>query len=93
MTQKLNFGEVWLADLNPKVGTELGKMRPVLIIQEQILLDAQHPSSLVIPLTTNLIGDAEPLRLRIKSQNKLEKEFQLFESFRIGISMTSEFSN
>jgi mRNA-degrading endonuclease toxin of MazEF toxin-antitoxin module len=34
MTRKFNFGEIWLADLNPKVGTELGKLRPVLIYPE-----------------------------------------------------------
>jgi mRNA interferase MazF len=47
MTRKFNFGEVWLADLNPKVGTELGKLRPVLIIQNQILLEINHPSTLI----------------------------------------------
>lgn len=77
MPPKLNFGEIWLADLNPKIGTEPGKMRPVLIIQDQILLDIQHPSTIIIPLTTNLIDSAEPLRIRIKAQNKLEKESDL----------------
>ena len=77
MIQKLNYGEVWLADLNPRVGTEAGKMRPVLIIQDQILLDIKHPSTLIIPLTTNLINDAEPLRIRIKAYNKLEKDSDL----------------
>lgn len=74
MTKKINFGEIWLADLSPKVGTELGKLRPVLVIQEQMLLDAEHPSSLIVPLTTNLIDNAEPLRIRIKPINKLQKE-------------------
>jgi mRNA interferase MazF len=77
MTQKLNYGEIWIADLSPTVGTELGKMRPVLIIQDQALLDAKHPSSLVIPLTTNLVDDAEPLRIRINSRDKLKKESDL----------------
>ncbi len=77
MTQKLNFGEIWLADLNPKNGTELGKLSPVLIIQEQVLLDIMHPSTIIIPLTTNLIDDAEPLRLRINANNSLEKDSDL----------------
>jgi mRNA interferase MazF len=51
----LNRGEVWLADLNPKRGTEPGKTRPVLIVQAQALLDAQHPSTLIVPLTTVLV--------------------------------------
>jgi mRNA interferase MazF len=77
MTQKLSFGEIWLADLSPKNGTELGKLRPVLIIQDQVLLDIQHPSTIVIPLITNIIDDAEPLRLKINAQKKLEKDSDL----------------
>jgi mRNA interferase MazF len=77
MNQKINFGEIWLADLSPKIGTELGKLRPVLIIQDQMLLDAQHPSTLIVPLTTNLIDDAQPLRIRIKPKDKLQRESDL----------------
>lgn len=36
-------GEVWIADLNPRSGAEPGKARPVLIVQAQALLDAEHP--------------------------------------------------
>jgi len=77
MTRKFNFGEIWLADLNPKVGTELGKLRPVLIIQNQILLEINHPSTLIIPLTTKLIDDTQPLRIRIKAQARLAKDSDL----------------
>lgn len=72
-----NNGEIWLANLNPVRGTEAGKIRPVLILQNQALLDAEHPSTLIIPLTTNLIEDAEPLRLRITAQVGLEKDSDL----------------
>lgn len=77
MTLKINLREIWLADLNPRVGSELGKTRPVLIIQDQVLLDANHPSTLIIPLTTNLTDDAFPLRIRIKAHNKLERDSDL----------------
>ncbi len=70
-------GEIWLADLNPGKGTEPGKVRPVLIIQCQDLLDAAHPSSLIIPLTTNLIDNTEPLRCRIPATEKLKKDSDL----------------
>jgi mRNA interferase MazF len=69
MTQKLKQGEIWLANLNPSRGTEPGKMRPVLIVQNQILLNIAHPSTLIIPLTTNLVDDALPLRVRVKAQD------------------------
>ncbi len=68
-----NHGEIWLANLNPGRGTEPGKIRPVLILQNQALLDAEHPSTLIIPLTTNLVDDAEPLRLRVAAQGNLDK--------------------
>ena len=77
MTRKLEHGGVWLADLNPQRGTEPGKTRPVLIIQHQALLDAGYPSTLVIPLTTRLIEDAAPLRLRFRARERLEHDFGL----------------
>jgi len=45
-----------------------------LIVQAQALLDAEHPSTLVIPLTTRLIDAAEPLRVRIKAIGALKKD-------------------
>lgn len=67
-------GEVWLADLNPRRGTEPGKTRPVLVVQAQALLDVEHPSTIVVPLTTRLQDDAEPLRIRIRSSGRLRKD-------------------
>lgn len=70
-------GEMWLADLNPRHGTEPGKTRPVLIVQAQALLDAGHPSTLIVPLTTTLVDDAAPLRLRIEPQGSLQRATDL----------------
>ena len=67
-------GEIWLANLNPRRGTEPGKTRPVLIVQAQALLDAEHPSTLVVPLTTQLTDAAEPLRVRVKAIGGLRKD-------------------
>jgi len=70
-------GEVWLANLHTRRGTELGKTRPVLIVQAQSLLDAAHPSTLIIPLTTNLLDNAEPLRIRVRAQERLRRDSDL----------------
>lgn len=70
-------GEVWLANLNPRRGTEPGKTRPVLIVQAQALVDAGHPSTIIVPLTTNLIGSAEPLRVRVAAQGSLKRDSDL----------------
>jgi len=74
---KLRRGEIWLADLNPRQGTEPGKTRPVLIVQTQPLLDAEHPSTLIVPLTTNLVDDAAPLRVRVSPIGRLKRRSDL----------------
>jgi mRNA interferase MazF len=48
---------LYLADLSPRRGTESGKVRPVLVIQTDLLNDAQHPSTWVLPCTTRLSGE------------------------------------
>jgi len=50
-------GVLYLADLQPRVGTEPGKVRPVLVIQTDLLNDAGHPSTWVLPCTTRLTGE------------------------------------
>lgn len=74
---RIEHGAIWLANLNPGKGTEPGKTRPVLVVQSQTLLDSGHPSTLVIPLTTKLIDDAEPLRLRVKAFARLKHDSDL----------------
>ena len=74
---RIEHGAIWLADLNPGKGTEPGKTRPVLVVQSQTLLDVGHPSTLVIPLTTHLVDDAEPLRLRVNAFAKLKHDSDL----------------
>ncbi len=65
-------GGIYLANFNPSKGTEAGKIRPCLVMQSDLLTEADHPSTTVLPLTTLLIDDAEPLRYRIKSRDKLK---------------------
>lgn len=62
---KIKQFEIWIADLNPRIGTETGKVRPVLIIQTD-LLNSDHPSTLVCPITTNVQYESEILRVHLK---------------------------
>jgi mRNA interferase MazF len=57
--------DIWLADLNPTIGTEPGKTRPVVIIQTD-LLNETHLSTIVCPITTNVNPKAEILRIHLK---------------------------
>ncbi|MFA5640819.1 MAG: type II toxin-antitoxin system PemK/MazF family toxin [Bacteroidales bacterium] len=58
--------EIWVADLNPQIGTEPGKTRPVLVIQSNLLNRIPHPSIIICPITTNVKKDAEILRVHLK---------------------------
>lgn len=58
--------EIWIADLNPQIGTEPGKTRPVLVVQTNLLNKIPHPSTLICPITTNVKKDSEILRVHIK---------------------------
>ena len=54
---RVRRGFLYLADLNPRRGTEAGKVRPVLVIQTDLLNDTGHPSTWVLPCTTRLTGE------------------------------------
>lgn len=51
-------GGLYLANLNPRRGTEPGKVRPVLVIQTDLLNETEHPSAWVLPCTTRLTGES-----------------------------------
>ena len=66
--------DIWIADLNPRFGTETGKTRPVVIIQTD-LLNKFHPSTIICPITTNVKLDAEILRVHlVKGSAKLKED-------------------
>ncbi|MBI2119537.1 MAG: type II toxin-antitoxin system PemK/MazF family toxin [Elusimicrobia bacterium] len=62
---EIKRGSVYLANLSPGSGTEPGKVRPVLVIQTD-LLNKFHPSTIICPLTTNVIAESKILRVHIK---------------------------
>lgn len=61
---KIEQYEIWIADLNPRFGTEAGKTRPVIIIQTN-LLNNIHPSTIICPLTSNVQLESEILRIHL----------------------------
>ena len=58
------FG-VYIADLNPRHGTEPGKKRPVVVVQTD-LLNGIHPSTIICPISTKVAPKAEILRIHIE---------------------------
>ncbi|WP_297454609.1 type II toxin-antitoxin system PemK/MazF family toxin [Persephonella sp.] len=68
----MNKGDIYLANLNPTKGSELSKVRPVIIFQSEHLKDL--PTVIIIPLSTDLRDNWFPLRVRIPKRGKLEKD-------------------
>ena len=56
---------VYTADLNPRFGTEPGKVRPIVVVQTN-LLNEDHPSTIVCPITTKVQPEANVLRIHLK---------------------------
>ena len=68
-------GEIWLVNLNPiKKNNEMGKIRPVVIYQNNELNHSDYPTTIILPLSTCLVDDAEPIRFRIKKRDDLDED-------------------
>ena len=66
-------GDIVIVNLNPKKGHEVGKIRPAVIISdddENKILD----TVILLPLSTDLIDDLEPYRVRITKRDNLKKD-------------------
>ncbi|MEA1986518.1 MAG: type II toxin-antitoxin system PemK/MazF family toxin [Candidatus Marinimicrobia bacterium] len=56
--------EIYLANLDPKYGTESGKIRPVVIVQSD-LLNENHFSTIICPITTKVVKQSSILRVHL----------------------------
>jgi mRNA interferase MazF len=70
-------GEVWTANLNPTRGREIGKVRPVLIIQADELIDAGTPMVVVLPLTTQVYPEFKLWRISVPARDRLKDPCQV----------------
>lgn len=65
-------GDIVTINFNPKKGDEVGKVRPALILSgddENEILD----TVIVMPLSTHLIEDMEPFRMRLEKRANLKQ--------------------
>jgi len=66
-------GDIITVNLNPKKGHEVGKIRPAVIISnddENEILD----TVIMMPLSTDLIDNMEPYRMRIFKRDNLKED-------------------
>ena len=70
---ELNRGDIVIVNLYPKKGDEVGKIRPAVIISgndENTILD----TVMLMPLSTDLIDNMHPYRLRISKRGELKED-------------------
>jgi mRNA interferase MazF len=70
---EFNRGDIVIVNLYPKKGDEVGKIRPAVIISgndENSILD----TVILLPLSTDLIDDMQPYRMRISSREDLKQD-------------------
>jgi mRNA interferase MazF len=74
VVEVMRRGEVWVARLNPNQGGEVGKVRPVVIAQADVVTEAGLSTVLVIPLTTQHRPATAPLRVAVAARERLLKD-------------------
>lgn len=75
---KIKKFNLYLADLSPRFGTESGKVRPVVVVQTD-MLNGIHPSTLICPITSQVDKKSVILRVFLKRSKKigLEKDSEI----------------
>jgi mRNA interferase MazF len=71
MVALMRRGEIWVARLNPNQGAEVGKLRPVVILQADPITRAGLATVVVVPLTTQDRCGARALRVPIRARDRL----------------------
>jgi mRNA interferase MazF len=70
---ELSRGDIVIVNLYPKKGDEVGKIRPAVVISgddENSILD----TVILVPLSTDLIDDMFPYRIRIEKRENLKQD-------------------
>lgn len=76
-------GGVYIAKLNPAKYDEIGKLRPVVILTSQKILDSKPPYIFICPLSSQSHKDFQHLHCKIPARDKLKKDsFALIEHFK-----------
>jgi mRNA interferase MazF len=70
-------GEIWVGNLNPNRGSEIGKVRPVLILQDDWITSQGVRTIVVLPLTSKISRDQVALRPILKARGRLQRDSQV----------------
>src|SRR3990167_8952500 len=76
-------GGVYLARLDPTKGSEIGKIRPVVVLMGQFILDIEPLSIFICPLSSHSYPQCTDLHVSITPRDNLQKEsYALIEHCR-----------
>ncbi len=70
-------GEVWVANLSPGRGREIGKIRPVLVLQADELSAIGTPMVVILPITTQVYPDYKNWRVPVRARGRLLVDCQV----------------
>jgi mRNA interferase MazF len=74
---EMKRGEIWVARLSPSQSGEAGKIRPVLILQDDSLLQEDSDTCIILPLTSQVRPGLQHLRVTVPVRDRLLKESQV----------------
>lgn len=77
MVALMKRGEIWVGNLNPSRGREIGKVRPVLVIQADELTQSSSPMIVVLPLSTQVYPGFKRWRITLSARDRLLKPCQV----------------
>lgn len=77
MVEVIRRGEIWVANLNPPRGQEIGKIRPVLVFQDDALTAIGTPMIIILPLTTQIYPAFKQWRVTITARHRLLRDCQV----------------
>lgn len=77
MVEVIRRGEIWVANLNPPRGQEIGKIRPVLVFQDNVLTAIGTPMIIILPLTTQVYPAFKQWRITVTARSRLLKDCQV----------------
>ena len=83
MEQKIIRGGVYLAKLNPSKEDEIGKVRPIIVLNSQIILNTEPPVIFICPLSSKSYEAFSDLHVKLIARDGLNSDsFALVEHCR-----------
>ena len=77
MVEIIRRGEIWVANPNPPRGQEIGKIRPVLVFQDNALTAIETTMIVILPLTTQVYPSFKQWRVTVTARHRLLRDCQI----------------